>query len=127
MIETHFKYIMYKDKITTHHYIDKCMHPSEILCNPAESPPPSNTTATTPDHNCTVITLQWDIPDTPSDITSAVSCTSSSTACGACTSSPCNITDLTLNTDFNFTVTLNSGMCGTSVTTTTARTMGETP
>ena len=73
-----------------------------------------------------MITLQWDKPDTPSDITSAVSCTPSSTACGACTSSPCNITDLTLNTEYTFTVNLTSGMCGTSMATTTARTLGET-
>ena len=122
---TYFQYI-YKGETLLLHWTSTCINLIS-LCNSTEPlPPPSNTTATTVGHDCTVITLQWDKPDIPSDINSTVSCTPSSTACGAsCTSGPCNITGLELNTEYTFTVTLNSGMCGTSMATTTARRLGK--
>ena len=118
---------MYEGEILLLHWTSTCINLIP-LCNPAEPlPPPSNATATTVDHDCTVITLQWDKPDTPSDITSNVSCTPSAKCSINCTSSPCDITGLTPNTEYTFTLNLISEMCENSMTTsTTATTMGET-
>ena len=75
--------------------------------------------------SCDSITLQWDQPSEPNDITTSVSCTPSSPGCTECKASPCNITGLNSSTEYVFTVTLNSGVCGASKSATTARIMGE--
>ena len=75
--------------------------------------------------SCDGITLQWTEPSEPDDITTSVSCTPPSSGCVKCTTSPCNITGLSPSTEYKFTVTLNSGGCRASMSTTTARTRGE--
>ena len=90
---------------------------------PIALPPPTNVTATV--GSCHNVTLQWTQPSEPNDLTASVSCTPPSPACTACTTSPCIITGLTPNTEYNFTVTLNSGKCGTNSSTITGRTEGE--
>ena len=74
--------------------------------------------------SCDNITLQWDQPSEPKNITS-VSCTPPSPGCAGCTTSPCNITGLNPSTEYEFTVTLNSVGCRTSMNTTIVRTTGE--
>ena len=76
---------------------------------------------------CDTLTLQWTQPDEPAGITTSVSCTPSSPGCAECITSPCNITGLNPSTEYEFTVTLNSGACRASMYTTTARTRGESP
>ena len=67
------------------------------------------------------VTLQWDPPSELNEIT----CTPPSPGCDECTTSPCTITGLNPSTEYEFTVTLDSGGCRASMSTTTARTMGE--
>ena len=67
--------------------------------------------------SCDTVILQWTQPSEPNDITTSVSCTPPSLGCGECTNSPCTITGLTPSTKYEFTVTLNSTMCGTSMNT----------
>ena len=71
----------------------------------------------------TRVTLQWDAPSEP-NITTSVSCTPPSPGCAACTTSPCNITGLTQDTEYTFTVTLSDGICNSSTYTTSSRTKG---
>ena len=84
---------------------------------------PTNVVATV--RSCDSIILQWDQPSEPNDITTSVSCIPPSPVCAGCTASPCTITGLNPSTEYEFTVTLNSGGCTASMNTTTARTMGE--
>ena len=77
--------------------------------------------------SCDTVTLQWIQPSEPNDITTSVSCTPSSPGCAECTTSPCNISGLTPSTEYEFTVTLNSGLCGTNVGTTGTMTRGQIP
>ena len=84
---------------------------------------PSNVVATV--KSCDTVTLQWDQPSEPNDITTSVSCTPSSPGCAECTTSPCTITGLNPSTEYVFTVTLNSVMCGTNSSQTGVRTKGE--
>ena len=74
--------------------------------------------------SCDSVTLQWTQPSVPNDITTSVSCTPPSPGCAECTTSPCTITGHNPSTEYEFTVTLNSGGCRASMST-TARTMGE--
>ena len=90
---------------------------------PVAMPPPTGVTATV--GSCHDVTLQWDAPSQPADITTSVSCTPPSPGCAECTTSPCNITGLNASTEYNFTVTLNSGKCGTNSSTIPGRTEGE--
>ena len=75
--------------------------------------------------SCDGITLQWDQPSEPNDITASVSCTPPSPGCAECTTSPCNISGLNPSTEYEFTVTLNSVMCGASMNTKGIGTRGE--
>ena len=84
---------------------------------------PTGVVATT--HSCDTVTLQWTQPSEPNDITTSVSCTPHSPGCAGCTTSPCNITGLNPSTEYEFTVTLNSVMCGTNMSRTGVRTKGE--
>ena len=84
---------------------------------------PANVVTT--EASCDTITLQWDQPSEPNDITTSVSCTPPSQGCTECTTSPCTITGLNTSTEYVFTVTLSSGGCRNSMNTTSARTMGE--
>ena len=79
---------------------------------------PTIVTATVESSN---VTLQWDPPNKLNEIT----CTPPSPGCAECTNSPCTITGLNPSTEYEFTVTLNSGQCRASMSTTTARTKGE--
>ena len=72
----------------------------------------------------TRVTLQWDAPSEP-NIATSVSCTPHSPGCAECTTSPCTITSLTQDTEYNFTVTLSDGICKTSTNTTSSRTKGK--
>ena len=74
---------------------------------------------------CDTVTLQWTQSSKPNDITTSVSCTPPSPGCAECTTSPCNITGLNPSNEYVFTVTLNSGKCGTSMKTTGIGTRGE--
>ena len=85
---------------------------------------PTNVAATV--SSCDTISLWWDQPSEPNDITTSVSCTPQLKSCAECTTSPCTITGLNLSTEYEFTVTLNSGTCGTNMSTTGVRTKGET-
>ena len=85
---------------------------------------PTNVTATV--ESCDV-TLQWDQPSEPADITTSVSCTPPSPGCAECENSPCTITGLSQNTEYNFTVTLDSSVCATSRSTMRALKIGEIP
>ena len=80
-----------------------------------ELPAPANVVAKA--KTCNTVTLEWDQPSEPNDITTSVSCTPPSPGCAECTTSPCTITGLNPNTEYEFTVTLNSVMCGTSMNT----------
>ena len=75
--------------------------------------------------SCGTVILKWTQPCKPNDITTSVSCTPSSQGCAGCTTSPCTITGLKPSTEYEFTVTLNSEMCGTSMNTTRIGTRGE--
>ena len=86
-------------------------------------PAPTNIVATV--ESCDTVTLQWDQPSEPADITALVRCTPPSPGCAECTTSPCTIIGLNASTEYVFTVTLNSGGCRAIMNTTTARTMGE--
>ena len=77
---------------------------------------PTNTVAKAV--SCNTVTLQWNQPSEPNDITTSVSCTPHSPGCAGCTTSPCTITDLNPSTEYVFTVTLNSGGCRASTNTT---------
>ena len=77
---------------------------------------PTNAVATV--ESCDTITQQWDQPSVPADITTSVSCTPPSPGCAECTTSPCTITRLTPSTEYEFTVTLKSGECRASMSTT---------
>ena len=84
---------------------------------------PTNVAATV--RSCDNITLQWDQPSEPNDITASVSCTPPSPGCAGCTTSPCTITGLDPSAEYEFTVTLNSGTCGNNISRTGVRTKGE--
>ena len=88
-------------------------------------PPPANVMAKA--ETCNAVTLQWDQPSEPNNITTSVSCTPPSSGCAECTTSPCYITGLNPSTEYEFTVTLkiDSVVCGTSMNTTGTRTRGE--
>ena len=85
---------------------------------------PTNVTATV--ESCDV-TLQWDQPREPNDITASVSCTPPSPGCAECTTSPCTITGLSQSAEYEFTVTLDSSVCATSRSTMRALKIGEIP
>ena len=74
---------------------------------------------------CNNVTLQWDQPSGPNDIIISVNCTPPSPGCAECTTNPCTITGLNSSSEYDFTVTLNSTMCGTSMNTTRIGTRGE--
>ena len=84
---------------------------------------PANVVAKT--ETCSAVTLQWNQPRVPDDIIISVNCTPPSPGCAECTTSPCNITGLNPSTKYEFTVSLNSTMCGTSMNTTRIGTRGE--
>ena len=84
---------------------------------------PANVVATV--ESCDTVTLRWDQPSEPNDITTSVSCTPPSSGCAECTTSPCTITGLNPSTEYVFAVTLNSGRCGTNMSQTRVRTKGE--
>ena len=75
--------------------------------------------------SCDNITLQWDQPSEPNDITTSVSCTPPSPGCAECTTSPCTITGLNPSTEYEFTVTLHSGRCRASMNSKVTITRGE--
>ena len=75
--------------------------------------------------SCDTVVLVWTQPDEPEDITTSVSCTPPSPGCAECTTSPCNITGLNPSTEYIFTVTLSSSLCGTSMNKTEAFQIGE--
>ena len=75
--------------------------------------------------SCDNITLQWDQPRVPNHITTSVSCTPPSPGCAECTTSPCTISGLNASTKYMFTVTLNSGGCRASMSTSLVRTKGK--
>ena len=77
---------------------------------------PCNVVLSTP--SCDTVTLQWTQPSEPDDITTSVSCTPPSPGCAECTTSPCTITGLSPSTEYVFSVTLNSGGCRASMSTT---------
>ena len=77
--------------------------------------------------SCDTVGLVWTQPDEPNDIIPSVSCTPPSPGCAECTTSPCNITGLNPTTEYTFTVTLNSSVCGTSRNKTEAFQIGEIP
>ena len=87
-----------------------------LYYTPVDPIVPSNLSAVA--ESCDSITLQWNQPSEPNDITTSVSCTPPSPGCAECTISPCTITGLNPSTEYEFTVTLNSTMCGTSMNTT---------
>ena len=74
--------------------------------------------------SCNTVTLQWNQPRLPYDITTSVSCTPPSPGCAGCTTSPCTVTGLNPSAKYVFTVTLNSVMCGTSMNTKEIRIRG---
>ena len=104
-------------------HVPPVLLPSIAIILPVALPPPTNVTATI--GSCHDVTLQWTQLSEPNDLTASVSCTPPSPNCANCTTSPCNITGLTPNTEYNFTVTLNSRKCGTNSSTITGRTEGE--
>ena len=101
--------------LATHHDVYYCIF--------VDLRAPTNVVATV--RSCDTITLQWTQPSKPNDIITSVSCTPPSPGCAECTTSPCTITGLNTSTEYEFTVTLNSGGCRASMNTATARTMGE--
>ena len=86
---------------------------------------PANVVATV--ESCNTVTLRWDQPSGTENITTSVSCTPPSPNCAECTTSPCNITGLNPSTEYEFTVTFNSSVCGTSSNKTEAFLIGEIP
>ena len=75
--------------------------------------------------SCDTVTLKWDQPSEPADISTSVSCTPLSPGCAECTTSPCTITGLTPSNEYVFTVKLDSSVCGTSSNKTEAFQIGE--
>ena len=104
-------------------HVPPVLIPFIAITLPVAMPPPTGVTAAV--GSCHDVTLRWTQPSEPNDITTSVNCTPPSSGCAACTSSPCNITDLTPNTDYNFTVTLNSQKCGTTSSAIAGKTEGE--
>ena len=104
-------------------HVPPVLIPFIAITLPVAMPPPTGVTAAVV--SCHDVTLQWNQQGEPKDITTSVNCTPPSSGCAECTTSPCTITGLNASTEYNFTVTLNSGKCGTNSSTIARRTEGE--
>ena len=86
---------------------------------------PTNVVAKAKSCYSNTVTLQLTQPSEPADIITSVNCTPPSPGCAECTTSPCTITGLNPNAEYEFTVTLNSVRCGIFSNAAGTRTRGE--